>query len=198
MTWVKRVLLWGIGLVLLLAIVGLLLPRKVHLERSTMIDAPRATVFTLVNGYRNFNKWSPWFALDPSAKYTFEGASEGVGAKMSWVGDPGTIGSGSQEIIESKPFVLVRTKLDFGAGLATATFALAAEGQKTRVTWSLDADMGMNPVSRYFGLVFDSMMGGDLEKGLAGLKKLAESLPADGPKAESSDSKRGFPSTKHL
>jgi hypothetical protein len=48
-------------------------------------------------------KWSPWAALDPNAKYTIEGPEFGVGAKQSWIGDPKTVGSGSQEIVEVKP-----------------------------------------------------------------------------------------------
>ena len=158
--------------------VALLLPRRVHAERAAVIDAPRATVFALVNGYASFNKWSPWFELDPRAKYTYEGPASGVGAKMSWAGDPKTAGSGSQEIVESRPHELVRTRLDFGSqGTAEAQFILTPEGTGTRVTWGFDTDLGMNPVSRYFGLMMDRMIGSDYEKGLAGLKKLAESLP---------------------
>jgi effector-binding domain-containing protein len=35
----------------------------------------------------------------------------------------------------------------------------------------------MNPISRYFGLGFDGMIGRDFEKGLANLKTFAEGLP---------------------
>jgi hypothetical protein len=44
-----------------------MLPRNVRVERSAT-SAPRATVFTLLNSYRQFNRWSPWFELDPEAK----------------------------------------------------------------------------------------------------------------------------------
>jgi effector-binding domain-containing protein/uncharacterized protein YndB with AHSA1/START domain len=158
----------------------MLLPRQVHVERSIVIDAPHATVFALVDGYKQFNKWSPWAARDPNAKYTREGPEFGVGAKQSWVGDPKTVGSGSQEIVEIKPLELVKSRLDFGAqGLATAQFALAPESSATRVTWSLDSDMGAGPIGRYFGLMMDRMIGPDYEKGLAGLKALAESFPKE-------------------
>jgi len=174
----KQVVIVVLLLVGLLAVIGLILPRQVHIERSAAIAAPRATVFVLLNGFRNFNKWSPWFAIDPSAKYTYEGPKFGAGAKMSWVGDEKTVGSGSQEIIESRPFEVVRTSLDFGGqGMATAQFTLASEGDGAKVTWGFDTDLGMNPISRYFGLMFDGMIGKDYEKGLQGLKTLAESLP---------------------
>lgn len=180
----KRIVLLLVLLVAVLAVVGLLLPRHVHVERSLVIEAPRATVFALVSGFRSFNKWSPWFEKDPEAKYVHEGPAAGVGAKLSWAGDPGKVGSGSQEIVESRPFESVTTALDFGSeGKATATFTLAPEGNATKVTWGFDSDLGMNPVGRYFGLLFDRMIGPDYEKGLAGLKSLAEGLP----KADFSD-----------
>lgn len=178
MAILKKLVLAVVVLILLLAGIGMLLPRQVHVERSIVIDAPRATVFALVDGFKQFNKWSPWAALDPNAKYTREGPDFGVGAKQSWVGDPKTVGSGSQEVVELKPLEMVKTRLDFGdKGLAAAQFALASEASGTKVTWSLDSDMGAGPIGRYFGLMMDRWIGSDYEKGLAGLKTLAESLP---------------------
>ncbi len=174
----KRLFLAVFIVLVLAAGIGMLLPRQVHVERATTIDAPPATVFALVNGYRRFNEWSPWAALDPQAKYTISGPPTGVGAKMAWVGDPKKVGSGSQEILESRPGELVRTKLDFtGQGVSEASFRLAPAGPGTRVTWTFDTDMGAGPVGRWFGLFMGRMIGPDYEKGLAGLKKLGESMP---------------------
>ena len=174
-----RKVLIGTGIaIVVLALVGFMLPRSVHVERSISIDATPATVFTAVNGFTHFNKWSPWAALAPNAKYTFEGPAAGVGSRMSWVGDPATMGSGSQEIITSEPYGKVQANVDFGSqGKAVATYTITPEGQGTKVVWGFDTDLGSNPVSRYFGLMFDKMVGGDFERGLAGLKKYVESLP---------------------
>jgi effector-binding domain-containing protein len=178
MAVVKKVLIAIVVIVAVLAVVSLFLPRQVHVERSASIAAPRATVFALLNGYKRFNEWSPWAAMDPNAKYTYSGPDAGVGAKMAWVGDPKSVGSGSQEIVESQPYERVKSALDFGdQGKATALFVLAKQDAGTKVTWGFDTDLGMNPVARYFGLMFDRMIGKDYEKGLAGLAALAESLP---------------------
>lgn len=182
----KKIVIALVLIVVAAAGISFLLPRQVHVERSAVIDAPRASVFVLVNGFRNFNKWSPWHEMDPQAKHTYEGPDTGVGAKMSWSGDPKTVGSGSQEIVESHPWDAVRVSLDFGdQGKAMAQYTLTPEGSGTRITWGFDTDLGMNPVSRYFGLMFDGMIGKDYEKGLASLKTLAEGLP----KADFSDLK---------
>jgi effector-binding domain-containing protein/carbon monoxide dehydrogenase subunit G len=179
MHWVRRITLW-VGLLLIVAIAAAyMLPRNVHVERSATIAAPRATVFTLLNSYKQFNRWSPWFELDPEARYTYEGPGAGVGAKLSWVGNEQTLGSGSQVITASEPYEKVAADVDFGqgGGPAKQVYTLTAEGAGTKVSWSMDVDLGMNPIGRYFGLGFEGMIGKDFDRGLALLKTFAEGLP---------------------
>ena len=178
MKLIRGLLLAVLVLAALFIVIGLFLPRTVHVERSTVIDAPPCTVFALVNSFRRFNEWSPWAALDPNAKYVSSGPSQGVGAKMSWASSDRQVGSGSQTIVTSQPFKLVETKLDFGRqGNASGFYRIAAEDNGTKLTWGFDTDLGSNVVARYFGLMMDSMAGKDFEKGLAKLKGLVEALP---------------------
>lgn len=178
MAMFRKIALVLITVVVLLAVVGLALPRQVHVERSAVIEAPQATVYAVLNGFRLFNRWSPWADLDPNARYTHEGPALGVGAKMAWSGDPETAGTGTQEIVESRHPDLIRVNLEFGdRGKAIAAFTLAPEGNGTKVTWSFESDLGMSPVARYFGLMYDRWGGRDYEKGLARLKTFVEGLP---------------------
>jgi effector-binding domain-containing protein/uncharacterized membrane protein len=177
MAILKKLVLAAVVLVVALLGIGMLLPRRVHVERQIAIDAPQATVYALVDGFRQFPKWSPWEDLDPNMKVTVEGPDFGVGAKQSWSGDH-KVGTGSQEIVEAKPSELVAWKLEFvdqAPADVRMTFAPAASG--TQVTWSLDCDMGAGPVGRYFGLMMDGFLGKDYEKGLSNLKRVAEALP---------------------
>ncbi|MDO8837061.1 MAG: SRPBCC family protein [Vicinamibacterales bacterium] len=171
-----RKILIGTGIVLvLLAVVGLFLPRQVHVARVMTVNATSESLFTILNGFTHFNKWSPWASLDPGAQYTYEGPTDGRGSRVRWVGDPATLGSGSMEVITSEPHGRVQVKLDFGPqGDAVITYSLTPHIQGTQVTMAFDGDMGFNPVSRYFGLMFDKMIGADFERGLAGLKAYAE------------------------
>jgi effector-binding domain-containing protein len=176
-------------LVLIVALIGIafVLPNSAHVERSTTIARPASEVFAVLNSYRRFNDWSPWAAKDPNAHYTVSGPVAGVGARQAWQGDPKTVGSGSQEITESKPNESVTAALDFGdMGRATARFLLTPEGQGgTRVKWMLDTQAPLafdgkiiwNTVGRYMGLFMDRMVGPDYESGLARLKTLVESFP---------------------
>lgn len=178
MSVLKKILLSLLVIVAVLIVVGFFLPSTAHVERSATIEAPAPTVFALVNGFRSFNKWSPWAARDPETEYQIEGPDSGVGAKMSWASDNPQVGTGSQQIVESEPYSLVRTNLDFGSqGTAVAFFALEPSGNQTAVTWGFDTDFGLNLVSRYMGLMFDNWIGADYEAGLANLERLAEGLP---------------------
>ena len=183
----KKVLLVVVILFGAFVVTGYLLPKQVHIERSIVIERPAVMVFELLNSYRHYEKWSPWSGRDPQAEFLVSGPESGVGARLSWHGDPQLVGSGWQEIVDSKPYEYIGIKLDFDAqGIADTGFRLATQDGATRVTWSFDSDLteGVNYLdsflARYFGLLFDRWVGGDYEQGLANLKQFAESLPVSG------------------
>jgi uncharacterized protein YndB with AHSA1/START domain len=179
-------------LVVILVGAGFALPESAHVERSVVVKASPETVFPLLNSLREFNRWSPWSALDPNAVTTFTGPIAGVGAQMSWSGNA-AIGTGNQVIIESVANQRVKTRLQFGGydHPSTATFTLSPQGEGTKVIWSYDTSMGYDIVSRYFGVMLDRWIGKDYERGLSVLARLAESEGAAGqdatPEAASSN-----------
>ena len=175
--WTKIVIAIA-ALAVLLVVVGLFLPRLAHVERSVSVKAAPSTVFTVLNSFRQFNRWSPWADIDPQMKSSFEGPESGVGARLTWSGNS-SVGSGSQEIIDSQATSRIVIKLTLGdfPGDFRATYALEPEGEGTRITWGYDGDYGNSPVGRWFGVFADKMLGPDYEKGLVRLKALVESLP---------------------
>jgi effector-binding domain-containing protein len=184
-----RLLKWLfiITAVVVLAVVGigLLLPDKALVKREITIEAPPATVFTVINGFRQFNHWSPWFDLDPNAAYTYTGPLMGVGAKSSWISQDPSVGAGSQEIVESEPYTHTKTHLVFD-GFSSDNYAsmdLSPQGEGTHVVWTFEMDVQGDLMGRYFALLTDRMVGGDYERGLAKLKAFVEGLP----KADFSD-----------
>ena len=62
---------------------------------------------------------------------------------------------------------------DFGT-TSSGDLTLVPEGGGTKVTWTMNGDMGANPLFRWFALNADSMVGKDFDAGLAGLKEVAE------------------------
>lgn len=180
----KKILVGFAAVTGVLVGIGLLLPGKIHVERSVEINAPAETVFPLIASFREFNRWSPWAKKDPNTTYTFSGPETGVGARMEWKSNDPNVGSGSQEITAVDPGKSQTVALSFGGmemGKPSATYTLQPNGAKTVVTWTFDEDVGMNVIARYFGLMFDAMIGPDYENGLANLKAIAESTTAPPP-----------------
>jgi hypothetical protein len=174
-----RVLKWLFVVAVALALIviggGYALPRSVHVERSTLLQADAGKIFPYINSLRRFHEWSPWAERDPNMKLDFAGPEEGVGAKMSWSSDKGDVGSGTQEIVESVANERVATALDFGEmGKSRASFRLLPEESGTKVTWALDAELPSNPIARWFGLFLDGMVGADYDEGLKRLKAKVE------------------------
>lgn len=169
--------LFGLGGLLLLTFaIGVFLPSTARVERGVTIDAHPATVYALVNDFRQINKWSPWLDTDPNARFDIDGPRRGAGARLSWSGS--IIGDGSQTIVTSEPFERVVSRLALGSGReALSSFSLEPAQFGTSVTWTFEQDFGLNIFGRYFGLLLDGIVGEDYEAGLAGLKTMAESLP---------------------
>jgi effector-binding domain-containing protein len=164
---------------------GLFLPRFVHVERTIDVNRPASTVFTLLNSFNDYSAWSPWTDRDPTIAYQLSGPPSGVGARLSWIGDPRLVGEGWQEIIQSTPWSMVRMQLDFEQqGKAISYFQIDQADSGVMVTWGFDTDLVEGQgffgslLARYFGLFFDQWIGTDYEQGLIQLKDLAESMPA--------------------
>jgi effector-binding domain-containing protein len=174
---IKKILIGLIALVVVLAVIGLMLPRHVVVKRSVTINRPASLVYATVNSFVLFPKWSPWQDLDPNMSQTTEGPRDGVGAKLVWKGND-KVGSGTQLITASTADQSVASDLDFGEmGVAKSLVTLTPDGNMTRATWTVDVDMGANPIGHYVGMTMDGMLGKDFASGLNKLKNLVEGMP---------------------
>ena len=175
MRFLKRLLGLIVVLVLVLVAVAYVLPRKITVERGVTINAPANTIFPFVNSLKENEKWSPWLDRDPDVQLTYEGPEAGVGNKLTWASDHPQVGSGSNVITASIRNERIETALDFGdMGTAVAWVTFDAQGDATLVKWGFTADMGLNPIARWMGLMMDKWVGADYENGLSRLKILVE------------------------
>lgn len=172
-----RKLLYGIGgLIALLLLVGLLLPRQIRFEIEREIDAPPATVFALLNDWRRTRLWSRAAEIDPNATVDYAGPARGAGATMSW--DGAIAGSGTQTIVESRPHEYIETVINGGEpGEARSVFELSAQDGGTRLAFRFEHDHGFNLVGRYAGPFLARILRREQEQSLAKLEDVAESLP---------------------
>ncbi len=151
-------------------------PDSFSFERTAVLDATPEALFEQVNDHRNFAKWNPFNELDPDVKNTFSGADSGVGAVCSWKGDR-NIGEGSSTITESRPYELVRQRMDWISpmeGTSTVDFTFEPVGKKTQVTWKMYGQQTFPGKICSLVMSTENMCGPLFEKGLANLEKVAK------------------------
>src|ERR1039457_1351749 len=155
-------------------------PAEFHIERSITACAPPASVFAQVNDLHAWAAWSPWEKLDPKMEKTHGGPPAGPGATYAWKSESGKVGQGRMTIEKSEAPVLVVVNLEFikpFAATNTVTFRLEDATAGTKVTWAMDGRNGF--MGKVFALLMnmDKTVGGDFERGLVGLKSVAEAAP---------------------
>jgi effector-binding domain-containing protein len=172
----------SIGLLVILIIVliiGLIAPKEIRFERSTLIKAPATVILGQIKSLKNMQKWSPWVELDPNMKNTFEGVDGEVGSKNSWSGND-DVGEGSQTITsisENKVEADLHLIRPFESK-AKFDYVVTSEEGSTGVTWGFTTTKSF-PMNGLLWLMIK--MGGmnkDFDKGLGKLKALCESMPA--------------------
>lgn len=174
----KKILLGFLALVAVLLVVVALRPGAYRVERSVVIAAPAAQIFSHVNNLRRTEAWNPWLKLDPAIKIGYAGSAEGVGAVSTWAGNS-EVGEGTQTIVESRTNQLVRVKLDFKKPFedtSTGEFTFSPDKNGTRVTWAMYGENKFLAKAICLFMNQDKMVGDAFEKGLATLKTLNESV----------------------
>ncbi|MSP63648.1 MAG: polyketide cyclase [Myxococcales bacterium] len=173
---VKKIGLGFVGLVVVLLIVIATRPGAFAITRTATIAAPPAVLYPMIADFHRWGEWSPWDALDPNQKKTFDGAASGVGAITGWSGND-QVGEGRMTVLAVKPNAEVDIKLEFIKPFAATNqtqFSLKPEGAATEVIWA------MNGTNDFMGKAYslfvdvDKMVGADFERGLATMKTVAE------------------------
>jgi hypothetical protein len=159
-----------------LAIVGLFLPDRARLERSTFVEAGPGQVFDRVNKFQGILQWCPWLRGSRSVRHVLEGAGAGVGTTLVWSSDDPDIGSGSLTIIASAPYHLVLARVDLGTrGQSEFDVEIDPAPGGALVTFGLEKEFGFMLHQRYLGLLLEEMEGPGFESALLRLKTLIES-----------------------
>ncbi len=180
----KRIGIGLLALVLLITIIGFFLPSAVHVEESGEMKAAPEVVYAQIADFTQWNNWSPWHEMDTTMKLTFEGEPMTVGHGYSWTSEE--LGDGHIVFTKLEPYSMLESEMFFRGDEepAIGRYKLEATETGTKMTLSIDFDMGMNPFGRVFGAVFfTSMMKKDFKRGLEKLKAYTEALPVK-PKIE--------------
>ena len=175
MKWLKYFGLGLLGLIVLICIVAIFVPKTFSYEKSIEVNAPIDRVWVNTSTLAALDKWSPWNDHEPTMKKEWSGVDGTVGAKQSWEGK--IVGSGSQTISKIVKPTLFETNLDFlkpqeshGKGYVK----LVDEGGKTKVTWGMSGSMPYPFNILILFMNMEKQMGADWDRGLMRLKEMSE------------------------
>ncbi len=146
-------------------------PDTYHVERSRTVATSPEAAYAVLSDFKRWDAWSPWSKLDPNQKVTQTGDAGTVGHSHEWAGNS-DVGRGKMVISAVKAPEQIDIALSFYepfASEARTRFLLAAEGDKTKITWAMDGDN--NLMGKVMGLFMDmdTMIGKDFEAGLSNL-----------------------------
>jgi hypothetical protein len=167
------VLAIAIAVVLILAATK---PDTFSVQRGATMKAPPEKIFSLINDFHQWGKWSPWENRDPAMTRSFSGAESGQGAVYAWEGNK-NVGSGRMEILDAATPSKIIIKLDFLKPFEahnTAEFTMLPQGDATSVNWVMHGPAPFLSKMMQVFMNMDRMIGKDFEAGLANLKGLAE------------------------
>jgi hypothetical protein len=171
----KLILLVVIGLIAIVLIYAATRPDTFHVERAIDIKAAPESIFPLINDFHQWESWSP-YNKDPAMKNTYSGAGSGKGARYAWEGNK-EVGQGEISITDAVSPRQIEFELHMikpFEGRNHVVISIDAKGDTSTVTWALEDKHTyfMKVMSLFLNL--DKMIGGDFERGLAKLKRVAE------------------------
>jgi len=175
---IKKILLGIVGVIVLLLIVAIFVPKKYSLERQIVINKPAVEVFNYIKYLKNQDEYSKWASMDPNMKKTYTGTDATPGFVSAWESNNKDVGKGEQKILSITDGKQVDYELHFiepFEGLAKSYIKTEDNGNKTTtVKWGLSSEMPypMNLVRLCMSI--EDMLGKDLETGLTNLKSQLE------------------------
>lgn len=142
---------------------------KMNVNRSLIIDAAPAKIFSVLNDLHHWKKWSPWVIAEPDATLNVDPD----GKYHEWEGK--IIGSGNLRIVHEKENAHLKMDLTFlkpWKSQATTELILHPQGEKTLVVWKMQSSLPF--FLFWMKKQMELFVGMDYDRGLTLLKDLVE------------------------
>ena len=141
-------------------------------ERSKVINSPKAAVFNYVNDYKNWADFGSWTTQDPEMKINYPQNTIGKGASYSWEGKEG---NGSMKTIFVKENDSIAQKMNFEGTASTVFWSFKDTVGGTKVTWKTTGKMSfLFKIYTAFNGGVNKVIGSMYEKSLANLDKILD------------------------
>ena len=172
----KKIFLGIVGLIVLLLIAALIIPKDYTVSVSTTINKPKQVVFDYVKMIKNQEKYSVWVMKDPKVKIEYTGIDGTVGFKSSWVSLDDNVGVGSQQITQiraDRMDVDIHFEKPIKGDDKSAVIVESISENKTKLT---NEFYGHTPYPmNLMCFVFKNFIKKDQTQNLANVKKILES-----------------------
>lgn len=120
-------------------------------ERTKIINSPKASVYNYVNDYRNWSDFGSWTSEDPEAKINFPQNTIGLGASYSWEGKDG---NGEMRTIAVKENDSIAQNMEFEGTSSRVSWHFKDTIGGTKVTWRSKGKMS------FFFKIYSALNGG--------------------------------------
>lgn len=172
---IKGIVFGILGLIALLLIVALFVPKDYTVSVSTTINQPKQVVFDYVKLIKNQENYSIWVTEDPNVLMNYTGVDGTVGFKAAWNSKNDNVGEGSQQITkitDDRMDVDIHFVRPMEGESKAATFVETVSESQTKVTNEFygHADYPMNLMS----LIGKKFVTDAQTQNLANLKKILE------------------------
>jgi RimJ/RimL family protein N-acetyltransferase/uncharacterized membrane protein len=173
----KKALYIVLGLVALVLITAVIMPKDYAVEKEVVINQPNDEVFAYLKSLKNQDNWSVWYSKDPNIKKSFTGTDGTVGFTSMWEGNK-DVGKGEQEITHIEEGERIDTELRFLEPFESTNNAYMItepiDSASTKVKWGFTGAMPipMNVMLPFMGM--EESVGKDFQDGLNNLKGILE------------------------
>lgn len=176
MTVLFAILLSVVLLIAFLLFLALIIKKEYAIERDIMINKSKEEVFDYIKLMRNQEKYNVWVMKDPNVKLIYTRTDGLEGFTCAWEGNK-EAGKGEQEfkkIINGDHInIELRFEKPFKNIAQTYMFVKVIAPNQTNLKWQM---LGKNKFPMNLtNLIIDGLLGKDLSKSLAHIKKNLES-----------------------
>jgi hypothetical protein len=143
-----------------------------QLERSKVINSPKADVYNYVNDYQNWPDFNTWMLEDENLKMSYPAITSGNGASCSWTGADGT---GDIQTLNTKFNESIAQKLNNNGTESEVFWHFKDTVGGTKVTWKTKGHLSFE-LKMYAALKggVERNLGAIYEKSLKNLDKILD------------------------
>lgn len=144
-------------------------------KRTVFIGERPEAIYPYLNNIEKWQEWTVWTKKeDPAMSFDYTQKLTGAGAKASWKSKK--MGNGSIKFLSIERGKSVTYEMFFGtvANAITGTITVERSGLGSVVVWIQQGNFGKNIFERYMGIIMDTVVGADMEKGLWNLRSKVE------------------------